>query len=140
VTIAVLMLHLAVFGVGAYLTYQEEITLGTFIAFESVFWELSYNIGHVTQFIPVAISGSGATRHINDLFNEPARNQDPAEWPGVQRMTSEHDVPECRLLLWRRRKADRGSEPDHPGRQPCRHRRPLGLGQVDRAQPADAAL
>ena len=89
VTIAVLMLHLAVFGIGAYLTYMEEISLGTFIAFESVFWELSYNIGHVTQFIPVAISGSGATKHINDLMNEPARNQDPADWPGVARMEKE---------------------------------------------------
>ena len=87
VTISVLMLHLLIFGLGAYLTYNEEITLGTFITFESVFWELSYNIGHVTQFMPVAISGSGATRHINDLFHEPARNQDPADAPGVPRIS-----------------------------------------------------
>jgi len=89
VTISVLMLHLVVFGVGAYLTYQEEITLGTFIAFESVFWELSYNIGHVTQFVPVAITGSGATKHINDLFNEPSRSQDPPDAPGVPRIQNE---------------------------------------------------
>jgi len=89
VTISVLMLHLVVFGIGAYLTYQEEISLGTFIAFESVFWELSYNIGHVTQFIPVAITGSGATKHINDLFNEPARSRDPDDAPGVPRITRE---------------------------------------------------
>jgi ATP-binding cassette subfamily B protein len=87
VTIAVLMLHLVVFGIGAYLTYTEQITLGTFVTFESVFWELSYNIGHVTQFIPVAISGSGATHHINELLDEPARSQDPADWPGVPRIT-----------------------------------------------------
>ena len=86
VTISVLMLHLLIFGLGAYLTYNEEITLGTFITFESVFWELSYNIGHVTQYIPVAISGSGATRHINDLFNEPARNQDAPEAAPVPRI------------------------------------------------------
>ena len=89
VTISVLMLHLVVFGIGAYLTYTEQITLGTFITFESVFWELSYNIGHVTQFIPVAISGSGATQHIRDLLEEPARNQDPADWPGIGRIQKE---------------------------------------------------
>jgi len=89
------MLHLVVFGVGAYLTYNEDITLGTFVTFESVFWELSYNIGHVTQFVPVAISGSGATKHINDLLDEPARGQDPetaAEVPRIQREITFRDV------------------------------------------------
>lgn len=89
VTISVLMLHLVVFGIGAYLTYTEQITLGTFVTFESVFWELSYNIGHVTQFIPVAISGSGATQHIRDLLDEPSRSQDPEEWPGIPRIRSD---------------------------------------------------
>lgn len=89
VTISVLMLHLVVFGLGAYLTYNEEITLGTFITFESVFWELSYNIGHVTQFIPVTITASGATRHINDIFEEPARSQDAPDAPPVPRITRE---------------------------------------------------
>jgi ATP-binding cassette, subfamily B, bacterial len=76
ITISVLALHLLVLAVGAWLAFNEQITIGTFVTFESVFWELSYNVGHITQFIPVLIEGSGAARHIDDFLKEPIRNVD----------------------------------------------------------------
>ncbi len=88
ITISVLMLHLLVFGIGAYLTFTDQITLGTFITFESVFWEISYNIAHVTQYIPVVIEGAASARHMNDLLQEPSRHTDKpdaTEMPRMQR-------------------------------------------------------
>jgi len=76
VTISVLALHLVVLALGAYLVWNDQLQLGTFVAFETLFWELSYNVGHITQFIPVLIEGSGAAKHINDYLDEPIRNQD----------------------------------------------------------------
>jgi ATP-binding cassette subfamily B protein len=76
VTISVLALHLFVLALGAYLVWNDQIQLGTFIAFETLFWELSYNVGHITQFIPVLIEGSGAAKHINDFLHEPIRSRD----------------------------------------------------------------
>jgi ATP-binding cassette, subfamily B, bacterial len=76
ITITVLLLHLIVFAVGAYLAFEGKISVGTFIAFESVFWEISYNIAHVTHFIPVVINGAGATHHIQEIMNEPQRFSD----------------------------------------------------------------
>ena len=76
VTISVLALHLLVLALGAYLVWHETIQLGTFVAFETLFWELSYNVGHITQFIPVLIEGSGAAKHINDYLHEPIRSRD----------------------------------------------------------------
>jgi ATP-binding cassette, subfamily B, bacterial len=76
ITISVLWLHLIVLAIGAYLTFNEVITVGTFVAFESVFWEITYNINHLTQFIPVVINASGAVRHMNELLNEPIRVSD----------------------------------------------------------------
>jgi ATP-binding cassette, subfamily B, bacterial len=76
ITISVLALHLLVLAVGAYLAFNEQITVGTFVTFESVFWELSYNVGHLTQFVPVLIEGSGAAKHVNDYLDEPIRNVD----------------------------------------------------------------
>jgi ATP-binding cassette, subfamily B, bacterial len=76
ITIAVLWLHLLVLALGAYLTFNGTITVGTFVAFESVFWEITYNLNHVTQFIPVVIDASGAVRHMNELLNEPIRVSD----------------------------------------------------------------
>ncbi|MBL8832290.1 MAG: ABC transporter ATP-binding protein, partial [Rhodospirillales bacterium] len=77
--IAVLVLHLAVFGIGAVLTFEEVISVGTFIAFESVFWELSYNIVHLTQFVPDIVGGAGALRHIDEFREAPAAPADPPD-------------------------------------------------------------
>lgn len=79
VTISVLALHLVVLALGAYLVWNDQLQLGTFVAFETLFWELSYNVGHITQFIPVLIEGSGAAKHINDYLHEPIRSRDNAD-------------------------------------------------------------
>src|SRR5207344_2605180 len=68
VTISVLLLHLVVLAIGAYLATKGQITIGTFVTFESAFWEVSYNIAHVMHFIPVSISSAAAVRHIQDLL------------------------------------------------------------------------
>ena len=47
VTISVLLLHLVVLAIGAYLATKGQITIGTFVTFESAFWEVSYNIAHL---------------------------------------------------------------------------------------------
>ncbi|MGL4240951.1 MAG: ABC transporter ATP-binding protein [Beijerinckiaceae bacterium] len=76
VTISVLALHLIVLALGAYLVWNDTIQLGTFVAFETLFWELSYNVGHLTQFIPVMIEGAGAAKHVNDFLHAPIRSSD----------------------------------------------------------------
>ena len=50
--------------VAKYLATKGEITIGTFVTFESAFWEVSYNIAHIMHFIPVSIQSSAAVRHI----------------------------------------------------------------------------
>jgi ATP-binding cassette, subfamily B, bacterial len=95
ITIAVLWLHLIVLAIGAYLTFNEIISVGTFVAFESVFWEITYNINHLTQYIPVVIDASGAVRHMNELLNEPIRvsdKPDAGEMPRIARDISFENV------------------------------------------------
>jgi ATP-binding cassette, subfamily B, bacterial len=86
VVISVLALHLVVLSLGAYLAWNEQITIGTFVTFETLFWELSYNVGHITQFIPVLIEGSGAAKHIQDFRNAPTRNSDKQDAIDLPRM------------------------------------------------------
>lgn len=76
ITIVVLWLHLIVLAIGAYLTFNDVITVGTFVAFEAVFWEITYNLNHLTQYIPVVIDASGAVRHMRDILDEPIRVSD----------------------------------------------------------------
>ncbi|HEY2247711.1 MAG TPA: ABC transporter ATP-binding protein [Bradyrhizobium sp.] len=90
VTIAVLLLHLVVLAIGAYLATKGQITIGTFVTFESAFWEVSYNIAHVMHFIPVSISSAAAIRHIQELLDEPTRGADRPGAPDLPRIT--HDI------------------------------------------------
>lgn len=87
VTIAVLFLHLIVLGIGAYLATTGQISVGTFVTFESAFWEISYNVAHLMHYIPVVITASGAVKHMNELFDEPARAADREGLPSLPRIT-----------------------------------------------------
>src|SRR6187551_3077601 len=90
VTISVLLLHLVVLAIGAYLATKGQITVGTFVTFESAFWEVSYNIAHVMHFIPVSIQTAAAVRHMNEMLDEPTRGSDKPNAPELPRV--EHDI------------------------------------------------
>lgn len=83
VTVSVLLLHLVVLGIGAYLATKGQITVGTFVTFESAFWEISYNIAHLMHFIPLAISSAASVQHMQELLDEPVRG---ADRPGAPEM------------------------------------------------------
>ena len=89
VTISVLLLHLVVLAIGAYLATKGQITIGTFVTFESAFWEVSYNIAHLMHFIPVSISSAAAVRHIQELLDEPTRGADRPGAPDLPRITND---------------------------------------------------
>src|SRR3984957_16410152 len=89
VTISVLLLHLVVLAIGAYLATKGHITIGTFVTFESAFWEVSYNIAHIMHFIPVSITSAAAVRHIQELLDEPTRGADRPGAPDLQRITDD---------------------------------------------------
>ncbi len=76
VSTAVLLLHLIILGFGAWLAFEKRITIGTLITFENVFWELSYNIGYVSQFLPEVMQAAGGIRHMRELFEETASIED----------------------------------------------------------------
>src|SRR5580700_6698774 len=89
VTISVLLLHLVVLAIGAYLATKGQITIGTFVTFESAFWEVSYNIAHIMHFIPVSIQSAAAVRHIQELLDEPIRGADRPGAPDLPRITND---------------------------------------------------
>jgi ATP-binding cassette, subfamily B, bacterial len=89
VTISVLLLHLVVLAIGAYLATKGQITIGTFVTFESAFWEVSYNIAHLMHFIPVSIQSAAAVRHMQELLDEPMRGADRPGAPDLPRITND---------------------------------------------------
>jgi ATP-binding cassette subfamily B protein len=89
VTTSVLLLHLVVLAIGAYLATKGQITIGTFVTFESAFWEVSYNIAHLMHFIPVSIQSAAAVHHIQELLDEPTRGADRPGAPDLPRITND---------------------------------------------------
>src|SRR5437588_559175 len=89
VTISVLLLHLVVLAIGAYLATKGQITIGTFVTFESAFWEVSYNIAHVMHFIPVSIQSAAAVHHVQELLDDPTRGADRPGAPDLPRITND---------------------------------------------------
>jgi ATP-binding cassette subfamily B protein len=89
VTISVLLLHLVVLAIGAYLATKGQITIGTFVTFESAFWEVSYNIAHIMHFIPVSIQSAAAVQHVQELLDEPTRGADRPGAPDLPRISND---------------------------------------------------
>jgi ATP-binding cassette subfamily B protein len=89
VTISVLLLHLVVLALGAYLATKGQITIGTFVTFESAFWEVSYNIAHIMHFIPVSIQSAAAISHIQEMLDEPTHGADRPGAPDLPRITND---------------------------------------------------
>src|ERR1700756_3647502 len=89
VTISVLLRHLVVLAIGPYLATKGQITIGTFVTFESAFWEVSYNIAHIMHFIPVSIQSAAAVHHIQEMLDEPTRGADRPGAPDLPRITND---------------------------------------------------
>ena len=135
VTISVLLLHLVVLAIGAYLATKGQITVGTFVTFESAFWEVSYNIAHLMHFIPVSIQSAAAVRHIQELLDEPTRGADRPGAPDLPRITN--DITFDRVSFKYEGSRDAGarqSQPQAQCRQDHRHRRSERLRQEHAAQ------
>lgn len=88
VTIAVLLLHLVVLAIGAYLATTGQISVGTFVTFESAFWEISYNVAHLMHYVPVLIQAAASSRHMQELLDEPARGADRPGLPNLPRISN----------------------------------------------------
>jgi ATP-binding cassette subfamily B protein len=66
----VYLLHLLIFGLGAYWVFADRLSLGTFVAFEGMFLSMGEALTYVTQFVPTLAQAAGSARHIDEIFAE----------------------------------------------------------------------
>jgi ATP-binding cassette, subfamily B, bacterial len=68
----ILILGIVVIGIGSWMTFEGWMTIGTLVAFQSLFFTLGYSISAVAEYVPGLVQGLGGFRHIGELFdNEP---------------------------------------------------------------------
>ncbi len=75
-TTGVYVVHFLSVGLGAYWVYQDEITLGTLVAFEATFLSMGYAMTYVTQYVPMLAQAAGSIHHINDLLDQRPQVED----------------------------------------------------------------
>ena len=66
----VYIIHIVIIVLGAYWAYTEEITIGTLVAFESMFVSMGYALTNLTQFVPTLAQATGSMQHLNEIFEE----------------------------------------------------------------------
>jgi ATP-binding cassette subfamily B protein len=85
----VYLVHFLCFGLGAYWTYAEEISVGTLVAFETTFLSMGYAMTYVTQYVPMLAQASGSIHHVNDLLAQKPQVEDVAGAVALPRLERE---------------------------------------------------
>ena len=64
------ILQVSILGLGSYLAYLGQISIGSLAAFQALFLSLSYSLSYVTQFAPSLLLAAGGMRRIEELLSE----------------------------------------------------------------------
>jgi ATP-binding cassette subfamily B protein len=66
--IGILFLHVVVLGVGAWMTFEGELSVGTLVSFLSLFMSLSWSLSYITQYMPNLMVAAGGLQRIDDYL------------------------------------------------------------------------
>jgi ATP-binding cassette subfamily B protein len=64
------ILQVLILGLGSYLAYRGDISIGSLAAFQALFLSLSYSLSYVTQYVPTLLLAAGGMRRIEELLAE----------------------------------------------------------------------
>jgi len=75
----ILALQVLVMGVGAYMAFNQALTLGSLVSFQALFLTLSWSLSYVTQYVPTLVQASGGLQRIEELLDEAPQILDPPD-------------------------------------------------------------
>jgi ATP-binding cassette subfamily B protein len=67
--IGILFLQVVVLGVGALMAFGGVVTIGTLVAFQSLFMTVSWSLSYVTQYVPTLVVAAGGLQRIDDYLD-----------------------------------------------------------------------
>lgn len=68
--ISIILLHVCILSIGGYMTFHDQMSIGTLVAFESIFLSLCYALTYITQYIPALAQAAGAADHLHEILRE----------------------------------------------------------------------
>jgi len=66
----VYIIHIVIIILGAYWAFKGEMSIGTLVAFESMFVSMGYALTDMTQFVPSLAQAAGSMQHLQEVFDE----------------------------------------------------------------------
>src|SRR6185503_13617201 len=66
--IGILFLQVVVLGIGAWMAFNEWLTIGTLVSFQSLFMAVAWSLSYVTQWVPNLVSAAGGLQRIDDYL------------------------------------------------------------------------
>lgn len=70
------VLQVAVMAIGAWLVFRGQMSVGTLIAFQSIFVTLALSLSYLAQYVPQLVQAGGGIEHIDQLLDEAPQVQD----------------------------------------------------------------
>lgn len=64
------LLQVAVLGVGGYLAFKGQMSIGTLAAFQALFGTLAESLGYLAEYVPEIVTASGGMLRIEELLAE----------------------------------------------------------------------
>ncbi len=68
--VGIVIMQVIVLGVGAFMAWQGQITIGSLTAFQAIFMSMSTNLSYVTQFMPNLIQASSSITRLDEIVGE----------------------------------------------------------------------
>lgn len=65
-----LLTYVLVTGYGAYLVFDNKMSIGTFMSFQAIFLSASWSLAAAVQYTPTIVQASGGLQRIEELFTE----------------------------------------------------------------------
>ncbi len=93
--ITILLLNVAIIGIGAWRAFQGHLSIGAFVSFETVFLTLSYSLSYLSQYAPSLVQAASSMQHIERMLAQRPRIVDATVAAPLPRLNKEivfHDV------------------------------------------------
>jgi ATP-binding cassette subfamily B protein len=68
--VSIILLHVSILSLGGYWAFHGQMSIGTLVAFESIFLSLCYALTYVTQYMPTLAQAAGAAEHLQEILQE----------------------------------------------------------------------
>jgi ATP-binding cassette, subfamily B, bacterial len=87
--VGILILDVAVIGIGSWLAFDGSLSIGKLVAFQGLFLALGYSLSYVTQYFPSLVHALGGYDHIATLLDEQPQVRDADDAGELPRLAGE---------------------------------------------------